>query len=194
MGTEGIKYALFELYMNDGKKYIKYDLEADEPKTQQINVNNSLSDDSKTIFTQEAIQYGIDKLELGIYAVVYGTDNTKYESLVKEKEGTDVISRLDPRIRLFYAFEEEIYIASSYKGYPVVALAYEGLEGSNPGGDGLRKPYFLNTNAPLNNKYRSKTKKIILPESIVIFDNYSLHSHNHLEELIMPKNIWFLGY
>ena len=195
MGTEGIKYALFELYINNEKKSIKYDLEAEVPLDQPINVNNSLTDhNDKIIFTADAIKYGIDKLEPGIYAVVYGTDNTKYESLVKEKEGADAIQKLDPRIRLFYAFEEEIYIASSYKGYPVVALAYEGLEGSNPGGDGVRVPWFTNDNATLNNKYRSKIKKIILPESIVIFDDYSLHSHNCLEELIMPKNIWFLGH
>jgi hypothetical protein len=138
------------------------------------------------IFTVDAMTYGIDLLEPGIYAAVCGVNDTKYEEIIRTEKGwnNNVNVRtalgISNRTKLFFAFEKEIYVASTYKGYPVVALAYEALEGSNSGGDGMRAPY-TNNGESNNSKYRSQTKKIVLPDSIVILDDYCLNSHNYLE-------------
>lgn len=126
MGTEGINYLLFEIYEEYDEYYKRTDRKikllsgSEEPQV----INKSIKEikyNGKTILTSNAIQIGLSKLNNGIYAVVISA-GTEEQNGGKEPDGGHP--------RKFFMNVSEIYVASSYQGYPVVAIGYGGLEGT----------------------------------------------------------------
>ena len=141
-----------------------------------MNVNSALSYNGRTIFSKEAIKFGIKNLSLGTYAAVDGI------------EGEDTTNQIRP----FFATCTEINIAPTYKGYPITAIAYGALQGTNYGGVDYNPPQ--NKDDDDKRRQRSRVETIALPNSIMILDSLCLNAHNYLEKINMPPKILFLGF
>ncbi len=171
LGTPGLNYVIFEIYENGNKKYIKF---FDEETQQWINDTDMSSASSiqatngKFIITQNTKKSGFNRLLLGKYAMVAPCDNP----------------------HTFYSQDSQkiIYVAKTYKGNPVVAIAQKGLAGYSTNGS------ISDYRPPLKSEEgRSVVQKIVLPDTIKILDQTSLAGHNDLTEVVLPKNLFYIS-
>ena len=192
VGTSGINYLLFKTYEHYNEVTLRTERRLELPvgATDKIDIDmdtlgGTLQYQGKDIFTREGVQLGLRKLPFGTYAMVVSAGVEEDYTLISNYS-----------INKFFARTEQVYIAETYQSYQVVALGISALEGTcysqgNP-------PHSVPENkdgsgASEEHIYRSRTKKIVLPDSIKVLDKFCLNAHNYLEELKIPKIIYFAG-